>query len=113
VRPTYVTGHRNPDMDSVAAAIGYAELRNRTEDVDHYVPCRLGELNAQTRWALERAGVDAPRLLEHVRLRVCDVMREEFHSADADDPVREVGLTMAREQLDIVPCSRTASSPGS
>ena len=29
VSTIYVTGHRNPDTDSVASAIGYAELKRR------------------------------------------------------------------------------------
>ena len=54
----YVTGHRNPDTDSIASAIGYAELKGRLDPGNEYVPVRLGELNAQTRWVLERS--DAP-----------------------------------------------------
>ena len=52
----YVTGHRNPDADSIAAAIGYAELKGRLDTRNSYVPVRLGECNAQTRWLLERSG---------------------------------------------------------
>jgi manganese-dependent inorganic pyrophosphatase len=99
----YVTGHRNPDTDSVAAAIGYAELKGRLDPRNEYVPVRLGELNAQTRWVLERSGAPEPRFLPHIMLRVSDVMREEFPCAHDGDPVREVGLTMAREGLDLVP----------
>jgi manganese-dependent inorganic pyrophosphatase len=99
----YVTGHRNPDTDSIAAAIGYAELRGRLDPRNDYVPVRLGELNEQTRWVLERSGADEPVLLPHVLLRVGDVMRERFPLAHASEPVREVGLTMAREDLDLVP----------
>ena len=99
----YVTGHRNPDTDSVAAAIGYAELKGRLDPRNEYVPVRLGDLNAQTRWVLERSGADEPRLLPHIMLRVSDVMRERFPCAHDGDPVREVGLTMARDGLDLVP----------
>ena len=99
----YVTGHRNPDTDSIASAIGYAELRGRLDPRNDYVPVRLGELNEQTRWVLERSGADEPVLLPHVLLRVRDVMRERFPLAQASEPVREVGLTMAREDLDLVP----------
>ncbi len=102
-RRIYVTGHRNPDMDSIAAAIGYAELKGRLDDENEYVPVRLGELNAQTSWALERSGARKPELMGHVMLRVRDVMRERFPIAGENDPVREVGLTMARGNLDIVP----------
>jgi manganese-dependent inorganic pyrophosphatase len=93
-RRIYVTGHRNPDLDSIAAAIGYSELKNRLDSDNEYVPVRLGEVNAQTSWALERSGAEPP---------VRDVMRESFTVARHSDPVRSVGLTMARENLDIVP----------
>src|SRR3954469_13083893 len=99
----YVTGHRNPDTDSVASAIGYAELKGRLDPRNEYVPVRLGDLNAQTRWVLERSRAPEPRLLPHVMLRVSDVMREHFPCAHDGDPVREVGLTMAHEGLDLVP----------
>ncbi len=99
----YVTGHKNPDMDSIAAAIGYAELKGRLDDGNEYVPVRLGEVNTQTSWALERSGAAKPDFMNHVMLRVSDVMREEFPVAHDSEPVREVGLMMARGNLDIVP----------
>ena len=99
----YVTGHRNPDTDSIASALGYAELCGRLDPRNEYVPVRLGELNAQTRWVLERSGAAEPRLLPHVLLRVRDVMRTRFPLADERDPVREVGLIMARDDVDLVP----------
>ena len=102
-RRIYVTGHRNPDLDSIASAIGYAELKARHDPDNDYVPVRLGSVNAQTAWALERSGADKPDLMRHVMLRVRDVMRESFPVAHHDEPVREVGLTMARDDLDIVP----------
>jgi manganese-dependent inorganic pyrophosphatase len=99
----YVTGHRNPDTDSIAAAIGYAELRRRLDPKNEYVAVRLGELNAQTRWVVEQAGVSEPPLLPHVLLRVRDVMRENFPLARDGEPVREVGLIIARDDIDLVP----------
>ncbi len=101
--PIYVTGHRNPDADSIAAAIGYAELKRRLDPGTEYTPVRLGELNAQTSWLIERAGAPVPDLLPHISLRVRDVMRESFPTAQDDEPVRQVGLTMARESLDLLP----------
>ncbi|HET6507555.1 MAG TPA: putative manganese-dependent inorganic diphosphatase [Baekduia sp.] len=100
---TYVTGHRNPDTDSIAAAIGYAELRARLDPDTTYLPVRLGDLNAQTRWVLDRAGAAEPDLLPHIMLRVRDVMQQDFYAAGVDDAVREVGLTMAADKLDVVP----------
>jgi manganese-dependent inorganic pyrophosphatase len=99
----YVTGHRNPDTDSIAAAVGYAELKQRLDPRSDYVPVRLGDLNEQTRWVLERSGADEPAFLSHVMLRVQDVMRERFPLAKHTVPVREVGLIMARDEVDLVP----------
>jgi manganese-dependent inorganic pyrophosphatase len=101
--PIYVTGHRNPDTDSIAAAIGYAELLGRLDPHDHYLPVRLGDLNAQTRWVLDRSKAPEPEFLPHVLLRVRDVMHEQVPMASEDDPVRTVGLRMAREELDLLP----------
>jgi manganese-dependent inorganic pyrophosphatase len=103
VPPIYVSGHRNPDTDSIAAAIGYAELKRRLDPDDEYVAVRLGECNAQTRWALERSGAPEPEFLLHVMLRASDVMRTSFPSTSQDEPIREAGLAMARADLDLVP----------
>jgi manganese-dependent inorganic pyrophosphatase len=103
VQPVYVTGHRNPDTDSISAAMGYAELKTRLDPGDQYIPVRLGELNPQTKWVLERAGVDPPEFLSHVRLRAVDVMQTHFPCINQEDPVREAGLAMARSNTDLVP----------
>src|SRR3954467_5175080 len=91
----YVTGHRNPDTDSIAAAIGYAELKGRIDPNNEYLAVRLGEVNDQTAWVLDKAGADEPVFLPHIMLRVRDVMRHEFPVANCNEPVRKVGLTMA------------------
>ncbi len=99
----YVTGHRNPDTDSIAAAIGYAELRGRLDTREHYIPVRLGDCNAQTRWLLERSEAPEPSYLPHILLRAQDVMQTEFPSTGCEEPVRVAGLAMARAELDLVP----------
>src|ERR687895_2734310 len=91
VAQVYVTGHRNPDLDSIAAAIGLAELMGRLHPGDTYTPVRLGEINPQTEWALRRSGAAMPELLPHIRLRVSDVMRALEVVAHSRDPVRQVG----------------------
>jgi manganese-dependent inorganic pyrophosphatase len=103
VSTVYVTGHRNPDTDSIASAIGYAELKGRLDPRNDYRPVRLGDINAQTRWVLDRSGAPEPDHLPHISLRVRDVMRERFPTASHREPIREVGMTMAREDLELVP----------
>ena len=101
--PIYVTGHRNPDADSIASAIGYSELKRRLDVREEYVAARLGECNAQTRWLLERSGARQPRFLPHVMVRAYDVMQDSFPIVGEDAPIREAGLEMARAGLELVP----------
>jgi len=103
VRPIYVTGHRNPDTDSIASAIGYAELKGRLDPHNDYVPVRLGDCNSQTRWLLERSDAPEPQHLPHVMLRARDVMQSSFPVTRHDEPVREAGLAMAKADLELVP----------
>ena len=43
----YITGHRHPDSDSIISAIAYALFKQRKGI--RAIPCRLGELNAETK----------------------------------------------------------------
>lgn len=99
----YVTGHKNPDTDSIASAIGYAEFKNLVDPDNFYAPVRLGEVNSQTEWALNKSGAEAPRLISHVLLRVKDVMKEELVTANWNDPLRNVGLAMAKRNIGQIP----------
>jgi len=101
--PIYVTGHRNPDTDSIASAIGYAELKTRLDPDNEYVAVRLGDCNAQTCWLLDRSGAPEPVFLPHVMPRACDVMQTSFPVQGQDEPIREAGLAMGKADLELVP----------
>jgi manganese-dependent inorganic pyrophosphatase len=103
VPPVYVSGHRNPDTDSIAAAVGYAELKSRLDPGTEYIPVRLGGLNPQTRWVLEQAAAQEPEFLPHIRLRAGDLMQTEFPSISEADPIREAGLAIDHNNYDLVP----------
>ena len=62
----YVTGHRNPDTDSIVAALAYASLRNATGDRE-YKAVRLGAINDETQRLLDRFGMEAPPLVKTMR----------------------------------------------
>ncbi len=57
--PIYVTGHRNPDTDSIVAAMAYTALRNACGDRE-YVAARLGEVSEETQAVLDRFGFRPP-----------------------------------------------------
>ena len=60
----YVTGHKSPDTDSIAAAISYSYLK-RQLGMDA-VAARAGEPNKETKFALDYFKVEAPVLLTSV-----------------------------------------------
>ena len=72
-RPVLITGHKNPDTDSICAAISYSRLKNKINNTDRYIPCRAGSPNAETSFVLEHFKVDAPLLLDNVKTQVSDI----------------------------------------
>ena len=83
-----VVGHKNPDNDSISAAVGYAYLKNRLaeragDDV-RYVPACLGPLPPESAWILAQNGIEAPQRISHVHTRVSDVMTEDPISIKRD-----------------------------
>ena len=59
-----VFGHKNPDTDTICSAIAYTELKNKLgKDVK---AARLGEINEETKYALNYFKVEKPELVENV-----------------------------------------------
>ncbi|MCY8512689.1 manganese-dependent inorganic pyrophosphatase [Bacillus atrophaeus] len=57
-----IFGHQNPDTDTICSAIAYSDLKNKlgfnTE------PVRLGQVNEETKYALDYFKKESPRLVE-------------------------------------------------
>ena len=67
----YVTGHKNPHADSVAAAVAYAEYKK--EQGFDAIPCVLGKINKESQYLLDRFGFEKPQLLETAQVRLDEV----------------------------------------
>jgi manganese-dependent inorganic pyrophosphatase len=83
---TIVIGHRNPDMDSICSAIGYAEFKKLTGHQD-VVAARCGNTNERIDYVLRKFGHPAPMLVTDLSPKVCDVMQHKVISVQADSPV--------------------------
>ena len=68
----FVSGHKNPDSDSICSAIAYAHLLFVTGRYNA-VPVRLGDVNKETEFILKRFGVEIPVLLKTVKQKVEDL----------------------------------------
>ena len=71
----YITGHRHPDTDSIVSAVAYAFFK-RAMGVKA-VPCRLGELNTETKYLLKRFGISEPLLLMDARNTLAEIELDE------------------------------------
>ena len=60
-----VFGHKNPDTDTICSSIVMANLQTKLLG-EEVVPCRLGEINEETKYALNYFNVEAPKLIEKV-----------------------------------------------
>ena len=86
--PIYVTGHRNPDTDSIVAAFAYAALRNACGDREYEAAC-LGQVSEETRIVLDRFGFRPPTRITDLYNQVRDL---EFDRP----PVLNTGVTVER-----------------
>lgn len=71
-KQVWVIGHKNPDTDSICAAIAYADLKNKTGDVRH-IPKRAGNINEETRYVLEYFHIEEPELVTDVGAQLKDI----------------------------------------
>lgn len=92
--PIYVVGHKNPDNDSISAAVAYSNLKNELarreaaisgEDPDVFIPVRLGPLPPESAQILEENGIDAPIVLSHISARVSDIMQLDPQTINLND----------------------------
>ena len=95
---TIVIGHKNPDMDSICAALGYAELK-RAMGWSDIVAARAGSTNERIDFVLEKFGVEAPTLITDVSPRVRDVMQRDVVSVHADTPLYDAIQLIERRRL--------------
>lgn len=99
---TYVIGHKNPDTDAICAAIGYADFLRSTTRPDA-IAAACGDANARTRMALERAGMEHPKVILDVRPRAGRICRRDIVSAHAGESLVNVYERMRARSLRAIP----------
>lgn len=95
---TIVIGHRNPDMDSICSALGYARLKQLL-GVPDVIAARAGNTNARIDFVLEKFAVEPPIFMSDVSPRVCDVMERNVISVRADSAIYDAVLLIEQKQL--------------
>lgn len=68
MKMTYVIGHKKPDTDSVCASISYSYLKNKLGWTTE--PRVLGNINKETKFALDYFKVEEPKYLNDVKVQI-------------------------------------------
>ena len=109
-RTIYVIGHKNPDTDSIASAIAYAELKNR-QGLSNVQAAMAGEPNPQTRYILQRLGLETPLFLADVHPKVRDVLNRQPVTAASSMPLKEVLELFHRHTIRVLPVVDSEYAP--
>lgn len=95
---TIVIGHRNPDMDCICSALGYAELK-RLSGQQNVIAARAGATNERIDFVLKKFGVEAPTLITDLSPRVAEVMEPRVLSVRADSPLYDALQLIEKKEL--------------
>lgn len=98
----YITGHRNPDTDSIVAAMAYAGLKNALGHRE-YQAARLGQVSDETQLVLDRFGFQPPALLTNVRTQVRDLDYDTPPTLSSAVTISRAWQTMQAGRLSVLP----------
>ena len=98
----YITGHRNPDTDSIVSAIAYAALKNALGQ-RQYCAARLGEISDETQAVLDRFDAKAPELITNVRTQVRDLDFDTPPTLSAAATISRAWQTMQADRISVLP----------
>ena len=97
----YVFGHRNPDTDSVTAAISLSYLKNQLGVKAK--PAVLSSINLETKYALNYFNVEVPIFLNDVKLKVKDLNYTKNYSITEEDSINDAYQKMTEAGISKIP----------
>ena len=98
-KKVWVVGHKNPDTDSICAAISYAYLKNQLGE-RQYVPKRAGAISEETRYVLDYFKVEDPKLITDVGAQLKDISIRKTAGISSQISLKKAWETM--KKLDVV-----------
>ncbi|MDD3230110.1 MAG: putative manganese-dependent inorganic diphosphatase [Oscillospiraceae bacterium] len=97
----YITGHKNPDTDSICSSIAYAELKKKFGV--NAVPVRIGTINRETKFVLDYFGVEEPAYLNTVKTQVADLNMDIINPVSKDISIKTAWHIMQSNNQRILP----------
>lgn len=96
-----VTGHKNPDTDSICSVIAYSELKKKLGV--NASPRRLGEINRETEFVLKHFEVEVPEPLYTVKSQVSDLSMDMIIPVSADISIKTAWNLMKKNNIKTIP----------
>jgi manganese-dependent inorganic pyrophosphatase len=97
----YITGHKNPDTDSICSAIAYSELKRKLGH--NAVSTRLGDLNRETEFVLKYFKIEIPELLYTVKTQVSDLDMDVINPVSPEISVKTAWNIMKKNNIKSLP----------
>lgn len=85
---TYIIGHKNPDSDSICAALTYAYLKNKLGEQTK--ACRLGKINSETEFILEKFHAKEPELISSAKAMLKEITMDPAIQVNPEATIRHV-----------------------
>ena len=99
----YIIGHKNPDTDSICAAIAYSYLKNAIDRETSYIPKKAGELNEETRYVLNRFNVPEPETISDVGAQLMDIEYRQLEGVDGHISLKKAWEIMLERDVVTLP----------
>lgn len=107
-KKVWVVGHKNPDTDSICAAISYAYLKNQTETGKSYVAKRAGAINAETRYVLDYFKAAEPELVDYAGAQIKDINFRKTAGVSSQISLKRAWETMKKLEVVTLPVTNSA-----
>ena len=85
--PIYIIGHKNPDSDSICSALALAELKQK-QGVNA-VAGRLGRINPETAFILNKLELDSPEYISTAKLMLSEIEIDEARIVNQNTIIRK------------------------
>jgi len=97
----FITGHQNPDTDSICSAIAYAYLKQRL-NMDA-TAVRIGRVNRETAFVLDYFGVSEPEYLPTVKTQVWNLSMDVIDPISPELSLREAWQILSANKMGVLP----------
>ena len=98
----YITGHRNPDTDSIVSAMAYAALKNALGQ-RQYRAARLGQISDETKAVLQKFDAQPPELIHNVRTQVRDLVYDTPPTLSPAATISRAWQMMQADHISVMP----------